>query len=254
MAQYVFGSGQLWGTPTADAYGNPIANPSPVQFGTMQDVSLDISFDTKELTGNLQFAVAIGRGKGKVEGKAKVAQLNGSLFNSLFFGQTLTNGVINDVFDTTGSVIPSSPYSVTPTVPGSGTWSQDLGVRNSNGLPLKRVASAPATGQYTVAAGVYTFAAADTGTTVFINFQYTATSTTAVQSTIINLPMGYAPTFRADFNLPYNGKNLIITLPNCIGSKLSFATKQDDFLIPEFDFSAFASANGQIMTYSLSDI
>lgn len=253
MAQYVFGSGQLWGTPTADATGALIANPTPVLFGTMQDVSLDISFDIKELFGNLQFAVALGRGKGKITGKAKAAQLNGTLLNSLFFGQTVTNGVIADVFDTTGAAIPTTPFTITPTPPSSGVWSQDLGVRDSNGLAMKRVASAPASGQYSVSAGVYTFAAADTGQTVFINYQYTATSATAVQSTIVNLPMGYAPTFRADFNLPYNGKSLIITLPNCISSKVSLATKQDDFLVPEFDFSAFASANGQVMTYALTD-
>jgi hypothetical protein len=32
----------------------------------------------------------------------------------------------------------------------------DLGVRDANGNPMTRVASAPATGQYSVTAGVYT--------------------------------------------------------------------------------------------------
>ena len=36
------------------------------------------------------------------------------------------------------------------------------------------LASAPATGQFSVAAGVYTFAAADTGHTVFIRYRYAA--------------------------------------------------------------------------------
>lgn len=253
MAQYVFGSGILWGTPSSDANGAAIVNPTPIQFGTMQDVSLDVGFDIKELYGNLQFPVAIGRGKGKITGKAKVAQMNGSLVNSLFFGQTLTNGILSDYYDTTGAPIPVGPSTITPTVPSSGTWSQDLGVRDSNGLPMTRVASGPATGQYSVSAGVYTFAAADAGQTVFINYQYTASSTSAVKSTVMNLPMGYAPSFRMDLSLPYQGKSLIFTLPNCISAKMAFATKQDDFLVPEFDFSAFASANGQVMTYALSD-
>lgn len=253
MAQYTFGSGVLWGTPTQDASGNLITNPSPVQFGTMQDVSIDISFDTKALYGNLQFPVAQGRGKGKISGKAKLGQMNGALINSLFFGQTLSSGIVNDVYDTTGTVIPTSPFTITPTVPNSGTWSQDLGVRDANGLPMTRVASGPTTGQYSVAAGVYTFASADTGNTVFINYQYTATSTTAVKSDVMNLQMGYAPTFRVDLSNPYAGKFMTMTLYNAISSKLTLATKQDDFMIPEFDFEAFASSNGKVMSYSLSD-
>lgn len=250
MAQYGFGAGQLWGTPTQDASGIAIVNPTPVLFGTMQDVSLDISFEMKQLYGQLQFSVASGRGKGKVTGKAKVAQINGKMWNSLFFGQSVTNGIVANVFDTTGVTVATT---VTPTVPSSGTWTQNLGVRDSNGLEMVRVASAPATGQYSVSAGVYTFAAADVGKTVFIDYQYTASSTSAVQSNVMNLAMGYAPTFSASFSLPYAGKNLIINLPNCVGGKLGLATKQDDFLVPEFDFEAFASANGQVLTYALTD-
>lgn len=254
MAQYVFGTGSLWGTPTQDATGAAIANPTPVLFGTLQEVSLDTSFDTKMLYGNLQFPVAVGRGKGKISAKAKLAQFNGALINSLFFGQTLTAGIVADVYDVTGSVIPTTPFQITPTVPSSGTWSQDLGVRDANGITFTRVASGPTTGQYSVASGVYTFATADTGKTVFISFQYTATSTSAQKSTVTNLPMGYAPTFRADLSIPYNGKSLIVTLPQCLSNKLSFATKLDDFLVPEFDFDAFANAAGQVMTYALSDL
>lgn len=253
MAQYVFGSGVLWGTPTTDANGALIVNPTPVQFGTMQDVSLDINFDTKQLYGNLQFPVAVGRGKGKISGKAKAAQMNGSLINSLFFGQTLTNGIVDNFYDTTGQAIPLTPFTITVTPPSSGTWSQDLGVRDANGTPMSRVASAPTTGQYSVAAGVYTFAAADTGLTVFISYQYTATSTSAVKSTVLNLQMGYAPSFRVDLSMPYAGKKLIFTLPNVLSSKMSFATKQDDFMVPEFDFDAYASANGQVLTYAMSE-
>lgn len=253
MAQYVFGSGVLFGTPLTDATGAAIVNPSPIEFGTISDVALDISFDTKQLYGNLQFPVAIGRGKGKIGGKAKAAKLNGSMLNNLFFGQTLNLGVISDVYDTTGAAIPSTPFAITPTVPGSGTWTRNLGVKDANGLPMTRVASAPTTGQYSVSAGVYTFAAADTGLTVYINFQYSATSTTAVKSDVINLPMGYAPSFQADFYMPFNGKNLVFTAHNCVASKLAFATKQDDFMMPEFDFDCFANAAGLVMTYALTD-
>ena len=197
--QNVFGAGVLFGTPTTDAYGNALSNPTPIQFGVAQEASVDISFDTKQLYGQNQFPVAIGRGKGKASGK----------FN--------------------------------------------LGVKNANGVPMTKVASAPATGQYSVAAGVYTFAAADTGLVMFINYQYTSTSTTAKKSAVLSLPMGYAPTFRADIYLPYHGKSLIFTFPNCVSSKLSLATKLDDFMVPEIDFEIFADSSNNLGTYALSE-
>lgn len=254
MAQFTFGAGVLWGTPLSDAAGAAITNPTPVQFGTLQDCSIDISADIKELYGQNQFAVAVGRGKAKISGKAKFAQMNGLLINSLFFGQTTSNGILSAVYDSTGTAIPSTPFTITVVPPSSGTFLADLGVRDSNGLPMIRVASAPATGQYTVSAvGLYTFAAADTTKTVFINYEYTATSTTAIKSTVQNVLMGYAPTFKADFYMPYNGKSLILTLPQCISTKLTFATKLDDFQIPEFDFSGFADSAGNTVTWALSD-
>jgi hypothetical protein len=255
MALYNFGAGVLWGIPTSDASGNAIATnvATPIQFGVLQEVSLDVGFDNKMLYGQNQFPVAVGRGKGKISLKAKFAQLNGALINSLFFGQTLTSGIISDVYDVTGAVIPTTPFQITVVPPSSGVWSVDLGVRNAAGVPMTRVASAPATGQYSVAAGVYTFAAADVGLQVFVNYQYTAASTSAKKSTVLNLPMGYAPSFRCDLLEPYAGKTLTVSLPNCIANKLSFSTKLDDFQVPEFDADCFADAAGNVMTYALSE-
>ena len=254
MSQLAFGSGILWGTPTTDSAGAAVANPTPVQFGVLQEVSLDVSFETKTLYGQNQFPVAVGRGKGKISGKAKFAQLNGTLLNSLLFGQTLNSGIVGDVYDTTGTLVPaSSPYTITPTVPSSGTWTTDLGVKGADGVPYIRVASSPAAGQYTVSAGVYTFAAGDTGKQVFISYQYTATSTSAGKSTVTNQLMGYAPSFRVDMLMPFNGKQMIWTLPNAVSTKLALATKLDDFTVPEFDFEGFADAAGNVLTYSISD-
>ncbi len=252
--EYMFGSGLLWGTPQQDASGNAISNPTPVLFGTMQDVSVDMSFDLKQLYGQSQFPVALGRGKGKIDCKAHIASINGAMLNTIFFGQTTSAAGLADYHDSTGTAIPSTPYQITPTPPSSGTWSADLGVRRGDGTLLTRVASAPATGQYSVSAGVYTFAAADTGVTVFIDYQYTFTSTTSQKSTVNNLLMGYAPSFRADLLMPYAGKNLVLTLYWCIGSKLSMATKLDDFTVPEFDFQAAANpSTGQVLTWGTSE-
>jgi hypothetical protein len=118
---------------------------------------------------------------------------------------------------------------------------------------MTRVASAPATGQYSVAAGIYTFAAADTGLIVFIDYQYTFTSTIAKKSTVLNVPMGNIPTFRTEVQTSYQGKQFVLTFPQCVGSKLAFATKLDDFMIPEFDIEAFADASGNVVTYSTAE-
>ena len=323
--QFLFGSGVFWGTPLQDASGAAIAVPTPVQLGVMQDISIDISFDTKELYGQSQFPVAVGRGKGKMAGKCKVAQINGRALDSLLFGQGLSAGVTSDVYDVIGAVIPSSPYIVVPTIPLAGTWAADLGIRDSNGIPMTRVAAAPTTGQYSltgaatggtasfatnvmtctvaptlgtfqigqaitsagvavgtfisslgtgvggtgtynlstspgtitaqaVTAGVgYLFAAADVAKTVFMSYQYTAVSTSAQKGTVKNVLMGQAPTFKGDLYVPYGGKSLILTIPQCIASKWTLATKQDDFVVPEFAFSGFADAAGNALYWAVSE-
>lgn len=253
MPTYGFGSGSLFGTPLTDATGTAIANPSPQLFGVLQDVSVDISCDIKELYGQNQFPVAIGRGKGKITGKAKFARMNGSLLNSLFFGQTLSSGQYSVFADYTGAQIPATPYTITVTPPNSGTFGQDLGVRDANGNPMTRVASAPTTGQYSLAGAVYTFAAADTGKTVFISYNYSATSTVAKNMVVNNVQMGNAPTFQADLMVPYGGNQLALTLFSCVSTKLSFATKLDDFEVHELDFSAFANAAGQVFKFGTSE-
>ena len=63
MPNFQFGSGSLFATPIG---GNQGANPTPIQFGTLQDVSLDVSFAMKELYGQNQFAEQVARGKGKI--------------------------------------------------------------------------------------------------------------------------------------------------------------------------------------------
>ena len=247
--EYGFGSGVVWAAPQSDAYGNTIANPTPLLLGTLQDVSLDFSGDVKELYGQGQMPVMVAAGKMKITGKAKWSQVNMATVASLFFGQAMTTSTLSDNFDTTGSTV---AVSVTPTVPNSGTWAYDLGVRDIFGNVITRVASAPATGQYSVAAGVYTFATADVGKTYFISFQYTATSTTSKTATIVNVPMGTKPVFRLDLFQGFQANALSMTLYQCVATKFSLSTKIDDFLSQELDFSAFANGAGQVLSIGTS--
>lgn len=248
---YLFGAGLMWGTPLQSATGAALANPTPLLFGTLQDVELDIKRELKSLYGSLQFPVKVAGGKGSITGKAKAANIFGGMLETLVFGQAGTAGITDIVSDTQGVAIAAS---VTPTVPNAGTWASDLGVISSTtGLPYTRIATAPATGQYSVAAGVYTFAAADVGKIVYINYRYTGTSTTARKGSITNLPMGQVPSFRCDLYMPYDGKYLVFTAPAAVSDGLKLTGKNDDFNVPEFSFQCFADAGGKVLDWALSE-
>lgn len=246
--QLMFGAGEFYGVPLTDAYGVSIANPTPVRLGAIQSMSIDVQGDMKELYGQLQFAIDAARGKGKVGGKVEFAQINGRALNSLFFGQTLTSGQLNAVFaDTTGTAVPTTPFTITPTPPGSGTWVEDLGVIKADGTPMTRVASAPATGQYSVAAGVYTFAAADVGIVMYISYRYTNVTTSAKSLIVANIAMGQAPTFKGFAHCDYKGKKALVVLPQMMSTKLSLlSTKTDVHNLQSVEYSAFTNGVGSI--------
>lgn len=246
--QFTFGAGDFYGVPLIDANGNSITNPTPVKIGGLQEMSLDFSGDVKEAYGQLQSPIVIARGKTKITGKIKGLQLHGAMLNNLFFGQTMVSGTLGGVVtDVTGTAIPATPFTITPAPPSTGTWQEDLGVIDANGLPMTRVAAAPATGQYSVAAGVYTFAAADTTKLVFINYRFTSTSTNAKKISVSNLPMGAAPTFKAFMPCTFQGKRSLVVLYNALAPKLHLlGTKLDDFSMPELDLSAMADAANNV--------
>jgi hypothetical protein len=245
---YAFGTGVMWATPLIDANGNTIATPTPVQFGELQDSQIDISRDLKELIGQNQFPVAVAAGKGKVMIKAKFARINGQILDTVFSGQGYATGTLTAINnDTTGAVIPATPFQLTVTPPSSGTFVRDLGVIDANGAPMQKVASSPTTGQYSVTAGgVYTFASADAGKTVFINYVYTSTSSGAKSLSFANLPMGQTPIFGVDLRVGYAGKNVVWRFPQCVSGKLTFGTKQDDFTQIDLDIAAFADGTGRV--------
>lgn len=242
-----FGAGKLIAVPTNLADGTAIANPTPVVLGTMQDISLDLSVEIKTLYGSKRYPIAVGQGKGKTEIKAKYAEIDGGILGSLFFGKAATAGIKAAVFDSAGT-IPATPFQLTMTPPSSGTYVSDLGVMfDATGVQLTRVASAPATGQYSVNAttGAYTFAAADTGKVVKISYEYSAAAGGQIW-TMTNETMGYTPSFTLLLQNGYDGKNLVCKLNRCVSGKLSLPLKSDDFAIYDFEAEAFADAAGSL--------
>lgn len=242
-----FGAGKLIAVPTNLADGSPIAVPTPVILGTMQDVSIDMSVEMKTLYGSKRYPIAVGQGKGKIALKSKYAEIDGKILGSLFYGKQPAAGIKAGVFDFAASIPASSPYTITVAPPNSGTFVTDMGVIfAATGVQLTRVASAPAAGQYSVSAGVYTFAAADAGKAVALSYEYSATSTTGEVFTITNDVMGYTPSFTLLLQNGYDGKNLVMKLNRCVSGKLNIPLKNDDFALYDFEAEAFADAAGSL--------
>jgi hypothetical protein len=242
MSQYNFGVGKL-------TLITPATPPQAIDVGVIKDVSLDISFTTKELRGAYQFPVDVARAGGKISGKAKYGQINSGIVSAIL-NTTKTTGTKIGVAGETAS-IPASPYQVT--VANSTNWQDDLGVfDNSTGLYMTRVASAPTTGQYSVAAGVYTFAAADTGHTVAISYSYTSASTGQTNS-LVNAMMGSSTVYQATLFNSYRGKTIWLKLYAITIPKLSFAFKSEDYTEQDLDFECFADSSGRVMDFDTTE-
>lgn len=248
----IFGTGTLICVPTNDALGVAIANPTPVRLGTLQDVSVDLGVDIKTLYGAGRYPVAVGAGKAKTDIKAKYADINAAVLGSLFYGKTASAAIKGAVIDFAASV-PTTPYQITIDPPGTGTFVADLGVYDAaTGVQLTRVASAPATGQYSVntATGVYTFAAADTGDAMLISYEYTA-ATGGSTFNLTNDLMGYTPSFSLILQEPFDGKHLVLKFNRCTSGKLTLPFKNEDFALYDFEATGFCDAAGNLGYVSL---
>lgn len=249
IPQGLFGPGILWLQRT------DIANATPMNVGFVNEVSFDFSFETKQLYGQNQYALLAARGTAKTSGKIKAATLSGNALNTILLGGAWTAATQYDATTSPSTPIPTTPFHITPTVPSSGTWVGDLGVRNAaTGASMTLVASGPTAGQYSVAAGVYTFSSADqvSGISVVIDFAYSFTTAPGESQTIANNPIGTTPTFQLTYKSALYGASYFLQLFQCIGSKVAFAHKLTDFMMPEYDFEFFANAAQQIGIVSLA--
>jgi len=233
---FVFGTGAL------------IATPTPVKLGTLQDVGIDMKVDLKKLHGEKKFAVAVGQGKGEINIKAKYASVDMGAI-ALFTGSAIQAG-IKGITQTTG-VIPTTPFTLTAsTMLGGGgvQFVADAGCYfATDGVQLTRVASAPATGQYSLntATGVYTFAAADTGKTVVFDIEISR-ATIGQTINLTNDNMGLTPKFSLILKNSYDGNSLVLKLNSCTSSTFGLPMKNEDFAASDFDAQAMADAAGNL--------
>jgi hypothetical protein len=243
---YSFGTGILLGTRT------DIPNATPVNFGLVQEVTIEETASVKELYGQFQRAIVHAGGTIKTTGKAKVARISGLAFAHLFYGAVPTAGQLATSFAESAAIPSASPFSFS--VAHSADFVDDNGVvLLTSGLPFVKVASAPDVGQYSVSAGLYTFNVADSGKSVLVSYTYTSGGS-GQKLAVMNQLLGTTPTFQAQFYTTFQGQAVSLKLNNCTSSKLSFKTKLEDFVMPEFDFSCFADAAGNVMTWSFGEV
>jgi hypothetical protein len=241
--QFGFGSGVMF------ARRNDLANQTPMQFGAMQDVSIDFSGDTKMLYSQSQYPIDVARGKVKISGKAKVAQISALLFNTIYWGATLQAGQLlvayNELITVAGTNVAANAATFVDDLGAT----QAAGTSGSNESYFVFVPGPPGfSGEYTVTNGVYSFAGANFGQLAYLNYSYLSPGGLAVAGG--NPFMGNTPYFSAEFSNTFEGGNITLKLYRCVGTSLSIPTKLDDFYISDFAFDAFADAGGNTFLFS----
>lgn len=237
-----FGAGRFYGV-------NNVSNPTPCRAYVPQDMSIDFKQATKELWGEKKFSIAVAAGELSVSGKITMGAANVRMLGDLLFNASNSTGQILDADKEAGTVPGVSTYIVT--VANSATWTTDLGVMKADGTIMTRVASAPAAGQYSVAAGVYTFAAADANANVLISYLYTQAGA-GEKLSLANSLQGPAGSFTAVMAFLYNTQQDVLTLNNAIATDATIATKQGDFAKPTFGFMASTDTNDNLGTFSFA--
>lgn len=244
--EFGFGSGFLTGVRNDSGASVPA---TPERFGALQDVSIEFNGDVKELFSTQQFPIDTARGKTKIMGKAKVAEIKGKMYNELFFGQTLGTGQTKYAYNESTSIPSTMLYTVANV---ASTPLIDQGVFYvTTGNQLNATSNAPAQGFYTFTTGVYSFNSSDVGAGAFVNYLYQVATGYNIQ--IGNPFMGTTPRFAATLFQQFEGNQVVLQLFACVSTRLTFPTRIDDYVIQDLDFSAFAAANGLVGNWATTN-
>jgi hypothetical protein len=165
------------------------ANPTGIDVALVSSLKIDVAEEDVDLDGEDLDVVDSFPASRTITFEAEVSEWSAKLLGGVTAGTTITTA--NKLGSVQQGTIPGSPYQLTLTPP-SGSFGQVLAVIDlTAGKALTRVASAPATGQFSISGAVVTFAAADTTHNVFMRFQYTTTS--GAQAQVVATGAGAAP-------------------------------------------------------------
>lgn len=215
------------------------ATDTPIKIGVLQGVDVNFDQEIVRLHGSNTFAEDLASGPATVTGSFEHGTIDPNIVSKILAGTAVTTGY-KKLHKATGT-IGSTPYQLTSSQAAG--FVRDLGVIDAAGLPMTKVASAPATGEYSVAAGVYTFAAADTGDSVSYSHTYTVAAsgkTIAITNTAMGAPTKYL------LGLYNSTDGFGIELKSVIIPKLAWAIKTGQWVLPKCDFEACADAAGAV--------
>ena len=217
------GIGTIWSIPALTT------SSTPIPLAVAKSATIDFKQERKPLRGQWMDPIDMLAGARDISVKFAGADFRAATVQLVLQGSTLAANATKNV------VVGENWVSATTvTVAQSATWSEDAGVLDlTAGKWLTRVASAPATGQYSVAAGVYTFAVADAGHNLTITYTYTSTTagsqTLAVTNQVVQQSTGYLVRVFTPFLVGGVVKTIGVEFPWVHFSDLSLALKPDDW-------------------------
>lgn len=226
----VFGAGSATIIPTMDINGTAITNATPINIPEVQGVEVPFKRDLKQLFGQQAYAIESAHGKGSATISMNIGRVYAELVAGLFTGNSPTSG--RKIKTTQKYTVPSTPYQVQ--IVG---LTEDLGVRDQNGLAFTRAAS-PSLNKYSLSGDTYTFHSTNSGDDVWISY---LSDTTGETVTINSELMGKVGECSIAISFVYNGQHMILQFPRCvISSEFGISTKLDDYANPKLTFDVIA--------------
>ena len=229
---------------SAEVYLKPsTANPTPRRIGVLQDISIEIKRDIKELFGENKFAEDAASGNESISGKYKSGEMDPSWITEAFLDADRTTGMLLFARAELHTVTAG-----TTTVTHAVDFSEDYGVINPlTNQAYRRVATTPAAGEYSVneSTGVYTFNASENATSVGHTYLYEVT--TGETYTVNNSAAGdsvYCSIFL--YKNSRAGTPFGLRLANATFESASFGFKLNEYTMPEGSFKGFANSAGKV--------
>jgi hypothetical protein len=223
----------VFGLPTARVL---TTGKAPRVIAELAEVEISISTEIKALESVKCIAsghVITGR---KITGKAKQLAVQ-PWFEAQKIGGVHSVGHLVTV-ESEALTIGASP-TFTATVEGSATFTRPLEVKTADGELLVPVTGTPEAGEYSVVAGVYTFASQLTGVTASYVKSVAATGETV---TLSNTNQGEATAYALIGESTTEGVTMHVEISSLVFTKGGLSMSKDNQTSPETEFTVQAPA------------
>lgn len=222
-------------------------NASKVSLAVIKNWTFELSQESSDLQGSGLDLLDTLPIKRSLKGKLSLSDFSSSIIAAVTSGTTISAGVkLGTTYQTT---VPSTPFQVTPTPPGSGTFYKDLGVVDLDAKKeMTCAATATGTGVYAVneSTGQYTFNTADATHNVLISYSYSVAGSGQTLE-IASASAGVASsTYALHFYGSAGGKSYGIYIPACRLPNLSLTMAPDAWSDVSVDYTAFLDGSNKL--------